>query len=75
MLENKQFTARKTAWRIMNKFNCAREYQLSKRRYEEMFIFHEHQASQGPGVGVSLVSVSVVTAIILAGLAWAGFLA
>ncbi len=54
----------------MSKFDCAREYQLSKRRYDEMFIFHEHDAPPRSGVGLSLASIA--TAIILAGLVWAG---
>lgn len=57
----------------MSKFNCAREYRLSKRRYDEVNIFHHDPAPQTSGFGTG--AVVLITATVVVGLIMFGFLA
>lgn len=59
-------------WELnMSKFNCAREYRLSKRRYDEMFVFRHGDGSQRTDSGLRLISVLVV--VLVSGLLLMGF--
>ena len=57
----------------MSKFNCAREYRLSKRRYDGVNIFHHDPNPQISGFGIG--AVVLVTATVVVGLIMFGFLA
>jgi hypothetical protein len=59
--------------REMGKFNCAREYRLSKRRYDEAQIFHHDPEPQTSGFGVG--TIVLITATVVVGLIMFGFLA
>lgn len=56
----------------MAKFDCAREYRLSKRRYDGVNIFHHDPHPQTPGFGIG--TVVVITTTFVAGLIMFGFL-
>ena len=52
----------------MSKFNCAREYQLSKRRYDGVNIFHHDPSPHGFGFGtVMLITASIVVGLLMFG--------
>jgi len=55
----------------MSKFNCAREYRLSKRRYDGMFVFRHDDGSQRSDSGVLLTSFLII--VLLSGLVLMGF--
>ncbi len=57
----------------MSKFNCAREYRLSKRRYDEANIFHQGPEPHSFGFGIG--AVVLATATVVVGLIMFGFLA
>jgi hypothetical protein len=57
----------------MNKFNCAREYRLSKRRYDEVNIFHHDPDPQASGFGLG--AVVLITTTVAVGLVMFGLLA
>jgi len=48
----------------MSKFNCAREYRLSKRRYDEMFVFRQGDGSQRFDSGLRLTSFLIFVLLI-----------
>ncbi len=54
----------------MNKFNCAREYRLSKHRYDTVNIFHHNPNPQTFGIGIGaavLITATFVVALIMFG--------
>ncbi len=56
----------------MSKFNCAREYRLSKRRYDEAHIFHRDRDPRTSGFGLG--AAVLITASVVAGLFMFGFI-